>query len=315
MGTVLIETIRPNKGIYVRFYIVIITFALLLLTVAIFLIFIYKSIILPFKRIQHFAHKISIGILDEQLPISKNNPFGLFTQSFDIMRASLLEARQKQIIAERAKKELIASLSHDIKTPITSIKLTIELLQIKNNDPATAEKLKIIETKANQINALMNDILHSTLEELGELQISLSSEDSSILSDLFKNSDHLSKTKLSPIPSCLIEIDKVRMEQVIGNIIANSYKYADTNIDVNFNIQGKGLQIDIIDYGDGIESDEIELVATKFYRGKNAKILQKEGEGLGLYIAKLLIEKMGGALEVLNHNNGFAIRIWINLSF
>jgi len=313
-GIALIKTFQPDEGIYVRFSAAVTTFVLLFSLNVSFLMLVYKVVVKPFRRIQQFAHKISIGILDDSLPISKNNLFGLFTQSFDIMRASLLEARHKQHAAERAKKELIASLSHDIKTPVTSIKLITELLQAKTDDPAISEKLEIIETKSGQIDRLMNDMLRSTMEELGELQVTVSSEDSSILCHLFKKSDYLSRVKLKPIPSCLIEIDAIRMEQVIDNIVINSYKYAETSIDVDFSIQGKGLQIDIRDYGNGVELEEIELITTKFYRGTNAKALQKEGEGLGLYVSKDLIAKMGGGLEALNHSSGFTIRIWIKLS-
>jgi len=276
-----------------------------------FLITVYVKIIRPFKRIQQFAHKISLGILDESLPINKNNIFGLFTQSFDIMRESLKDARQKQHNTERAHKELIASLSHDIKTPVTSIKLISELLQVKSTDPITTEKLQTIETKANEITRLMNDMLHSTLESLGELNVSPTIESSEILQTLFKNADHLSKIRQSHIPSCLIEIDTVRMEQVIGNIIINSYKYADTEIDVTYALMNEGLQIDISDYGKGVEAEALELITTKFYRGQNTK--SKEGEGLGLYVVKQLMQKMGGGIEVFNRQDGFTIRLWVRL--
>ena len=106
----------------------------------------------------------------------------------------------------------------------------------------------------------------------------------------------------------------MRMEQVIGNIITNSYKYANTDIDVDFKICEDVLQIQINDYGSGVNSDEIELICTKFYRGENAKVSQKDGEGLGLYIAKLLMEKMGGGLEAFNREDGFGIRLWVQLS-
>jgi len=279
-----------------------------------FLLVFYNIIIKPFERLETFAHKVSTGKFDEPLPMDKNNIFGLFTQSFDVMRASLLEAHQKQLIAERAKKELIASLSHDIKTLVTSIKLISELLQIGSTDPLIAKKLKTIELKADQIDRLMNDMLHSALEELDELKIHLSSENSDILLDLFKSIDHYSKVILDDIPSCLVEIDLVRMEQVIGNIISNSYKYAGTDINVTFTISGDFLQVDINDYGKGVESEAIELICSKFYRGENAKTSQKEGEGLGLYIAKQLMGKMRGGLEAFNRDDGFSVRLWIKLS-
>jgi len=316
LGTVLFETSHAyvhHVGSSVNNQVVV-AFVLLLLLNVVFVLVLYITVIGPFKRIQQFAHKISLGILDEALPIYRDNIFGLFTQSFDIMRESLQDARKKQHNAERERKELIASLSHDIKTPVTSIRLITELLQVSTQDTAIAEKLKTIEVKANQIDRLMNDMLHSALEELGELNVSPVSTDSSVLAGIFKNADHLSRVKLGHVPSCLVEIDTVRMEQVIGNIVTNSYKYAGTDIDVSFNAHGEGLQVDISDHGSGVEPEEIELITTKFYRGTSAKALQKEGEGLGLYVSKQLMEKMGGGIEAFNSDGGFTVRLWVKLS-
>lgn len=319
VGTVLFETWthsiqRINTAI---------VYALLLLCLinAVFMAVLYMAIVRPFRRIQRFAHKISLGILDESLTISKDNIFGLFTQSFDIMRESLQDARKKQYKAERANKELIASLSHDIKTPVTSIRLITELLQVSlassmrnSPDASIPDKLKTIEAKTSQIDRLINDMLHSTLEELGELTVTPASTDSGVLLRLFENADHLSKIRTSPMPPCLLEMDAVRMEQVVGNIITNSYKYAGTNIDISFCLHDEGLQVDISDYGTGVESEEIELITTKFYRGTHAKALRKEGEGLGLYVSKQLMDKMGGGIEAFNRDDGFTVRLWVRLS-
>lgn len=317
LGTALIET-SPAADIikaYSRLSAAtVIAFLLLCALNAASLTVIYRAVVLPFRRIEQFSRKISAGVFDEPLPMSKNYLSGLFTQSFDIMRDSLLEARMKQQAAERAQKELVATLSHDIKTPVTSIKLVSELLQVSSTDPSLTEKLKTIESKANQIDRLMNDMLYSALEELGELHVTPTSEASSVLIGLFKNADHLSKVRLGKMPSCLIELDRARAEQVLGNIIANSYKYAGTDIDVDFSINGDGLQVDINDYGKGVNPDELELITAKFYRGGNAKALQKEGEGLGLYVAKQLMIKMGGGLEALSRSDGFTIRLWVRLS-
>jgi len=157
-------------------------------------------------------------------------------------------------------------------------------------------------------------MLHSALEELGELKVTIASEDSGVLRSLLEEADNLSMVRVGVIPSCLIELDRVRMEQVIGNILANSYKYAGTNIDVDCVIRGELLQLDISDYGKGVDPEELELITTKFYRGENAKASIKEGEGLGLYIAKLLMDKMGGGLEAFNRDDGFTVRLWVRLS-
>ncbi|MCL2162999.1 MAG: HAMP domain-containing histidine kinase [Oscillospiraceae bacterium] len=317
VGKALIETSPGDVAIAAQTRLAVAVLAAFILFAALnlaFLLALHNALIKPFKRLQYFAHKITTGRLDEPLPMDKNNIFGLFTQSFDVMRDSLLEARKNQLQAERAKKELIASLNHDVKTPVTSIRLISELLQAGTSDPVATEKLKTIETKADQIDRLMNDMLHSALEELGELKVTITSEDSRILRSVFEDTDHLSKVRVSEIPVCLIELDRARMEQVIGNIIANTYKYAATFIDVDFSICDELLQVDVNDYGTGVDPEELELITTKFYRGENAKASSKGGEGLGLYIAKLLMDKMGGGLEAFNRDDGFTIRLWIRLS-
>jgi len=288
-------------------------FVLLCALSAAFLSALHSALVKPFARMQAFAHKITTGMFDEPLPMDKSNVFGLFTQSFDVMRVSLYEARQNQLEAERAKKELIASLSHDVKTPVTSIRLIAELLQAGNADPATAEKLKTIEMKADQIDQLMNNMLHSALEELGELKVEPTVEESGVLRGLFENAGDLARIRVGDVPDCLIELDVMRMEQVVGNIIANSHKYAGTDVDVDFQIRGELLQVDVNDYGEGVGAQDIDLIATKFYRGENAKASQSKGEGLGLYIAKQLMDKMGNGLEVFNREDGFTVRLWIRL--
>jgi len=317
VGKALIETApeKAQRQRQIRLYeITFAVFALSALLNFAFLAALHNALIKPFTKLQSFAHKITAGQFDEPLPMDKNNIFGLYTQSFDIMRESLLTARKNQTRTEREKKELIASLSHDIKTPVTSIRLISELLQTETEDSRVKEKLQTIEKKAGQIDRLMNNMLHSALEELGELSVNLANENSAVLKSLFENADHLSKIRLSEIPVCLIEIDRVRMEQIIGNIIENSYKYAGTNIDVDFAVRGELLQADISDYGKGVNTEELELITTKFYRGENAKASYKEGEGLGLHIAKLLMDKMGGSLETFNRGDGFTVRLWIRLS-
>ncbi|MDR0491175.1 MAG: HAMP domain-containing histidine kinase [Oscillospiraceae bacterium] len=288
--------------------------ALIFVLSAALLLALNRTLFMPLKRLEEFAHKITTGQLDEPLPMEKNNIFGLFTQSFDIMRLSLREARREQHKAEQNKKELIASLSHDVKTPVTSIRLISELLQAKTTDMASMEKLKSIEQKADQIDRLMNNLLHSTLEELGELKVEVTSTPSSDLTGLFREMDTLASCSVGAVPACLIELDASRMRQVIGNVLTNSYKYAATDVDVNCDIVDEFVRLDVNDYGPGVNPEELELITTKFYRGENARTSQKEGEGLGLYIAKMLMEKMGGGMEAFNREDGFTIRLWVRLS-
>ncbi len=107
-----------------------------------------------------------------------------------------------------------------------------------------------------------------------------------------------------------------RMNQVIGNIITNSYKYADTKIEVDYSVIDDYLEMKIRDFGPGISEEELPAVTNKFYRGKNAEEKQKEGSGLGLYISKSLMEKMDGELicERADESGGFSVKLLIQLS-
>ena len=275
--------------------------------------YLYKTILHPFKKLESFAHQIANGNLDAPLLMDKNNIFGAFTESFDIMREELNNSRRKEYLANKSKKELVASLSHDIKTPVTSIKLISELLLVMVTDEKINNKITSIHNKAKQIDHLVTDMFTATLEELNELKVTVTDEYSTSLKDLFHNADYYNKITLPQIPACAIQIDILRLQQVINNIIINSYKYANTPIDVDFNIDHSYLQVNIKDYGQGVSNDELPLLFNKFYRGKNPLVEKQDGSGLGLYISKYLMNEMGGDISCFNENDGFKVELLIPL--
>ena len=144
--------------------------------------------------------------------------------------------------------------------------------------------------------------------------MSCKDEESMILSDIIKKNDYKGLVVEEAIPKLLIKVDSKRMSQVIGNIITNSYKYAGTKIDVEYKVTDKYLEITIKDYGPGVSRDEVELITNKFYRGKNAEAENKEGSGLGLYIARSLMLKMNGELVCESNAEGFAVTLMIPIS-
>ena len=267
-----------------------------------------------------FASSVAMGNLNEPLLMDKENMFGSFTESFDIMREELSQSKKREIELQRREKELIASLSHDLKTPVTGIKLTSELLKAKisknsnGQEEDTIQKLDNIYNKADQIDVLVSDLFTSTLDDLGEFKVNTQDEESRILKDIVLKFDDKELVSQSVIPDVVINIDQNRMSQVIGNIISNSYKYAGTKIDISYEVIDDYLEMCIRDYGPGVPEDEISLITNKFYRGKKWKDGKETGNGLGLYIARILMEKMNGELLPKSSSDGFIVNLLIPLS-
>lgn len=299
-----------------------------------FILLVYFLLVKPVKEMEEFASSIAKGNLDVPLPIHKNNMFGSFTESFDLMREELKTARQREIEAEKAKREMVAELSHDLKTPVATIQATCEVLELKVSKELEEakkeadqpqkkidelngylEKISYISNKSETINQLVGNVFHATLDDMEEVKIEPSENDSRLIEGYFNNLKEYGNIILdNHIPECLVYFDKLRMEQVIDNIVSNSYKYAGTDIHVSFDENqsdslGNGfIRIKISDEGPGVDEEELPLILEKFYRGKNTK--EKQGYGLGLYLVNYYMEKQGGGMEYYN-DNGFVVELHV----
>lgn len=298
------ESVKSKLMIQIGIIWVILLFGGNLLLISIFIYFIR-----PFQELQRFSSQIAKGNLDICLPIHKNNFFGAFTESFDIMREELKRAKENEYQANQSKRELVAELSHDIKTPIAAIKATCEVMQIKEKNLDILDKVEVIAAKADTIDRLIGNMFHATLEELEVLRVESLEESSLDVEKIFRELKYYGNIVLqNHIPECLVFMDKLRLEQVIDNIVNNSYKYAGTSIIVCFKELWNGIQIKIKDEGQGVSEEEIILVTEKYYRGSNIK--GKTGSGLGLYLSKMFMEQMQGGLECYNEN-GFVAELFL----
>ncbi|WP_379139695.1 ATP-binding protein [Paenibacillus sp. sgz500992] len=278
----------------------------------IYAVYIDRSIFRPFRKLQAFARHVAEGKLDMPLEMEKGNGFGAFAESFDLMREELAKARENERLANQSKKELVASLSHDIKTPVASIKAVSEVMILNSVIEDDISQLEVINAKADQINTLITNMFSATLEELQELTVTVTEESSVLLGDLIKNVDYNNRATISPIPECIVLIDMLRLLQVIDNIISNSYKYAGTSIGVLVNIKGQYLEIEFKDYGRGVSPEEIPLLFNKFYRARNS--VGKSGTGLGLYISQYLMDKMSGDIICRNIDGGFVVILRLHIA-
>jgi len=291
--------------------VVAVTLTLLTIGLIGYIMYLYFVILRPFQKLEGFAKQVAAGNLDVPLEMDRHNLFGAFTESFDLMRSELHKARESEREANKSKKELVAQLSHDIKTPVASIKAVTELMHVLAQGDKEKERLETISTKAEQINALITDMFHATLEELKALPVNVQEIASPKLAEILRCSDYNGKLKPFSIPNALILGDLLRVEQVFDNIIINAYKYAKTEIEVKAGFKDEFLVIEIIDFGPGVPAEEVPLLLQKFYRGTSTT--EEKGYGLGLHISKYLMEEMGGALEVDNHDDGFLVRVALKL--
>ena len=293
----------PARNSYARQRRALIAAGLLLLILPLifcagFALYLRRTILTPFRRLDSFARRVAAGNLDVPLEMDRGNIFGPFTESFDLMRTELARAKRNEYLADRSKKELVASLSHDIKTPVASILAVAELMTVQENDPAVRKNLITISDKAKQITALVTDLFHASLEELQKLKVVPAEENSAAVAELLRAADYEEKAEITEAPPCMLMIDRLRLSQVFDNIFANSYKYADTGMEVGYAFEDDFLAISISDHGPGAPEGSLPLLCNKFYRGGNAE--GKSGSGLGLYLARYLTENMGGRLECAN---------------
>lgn len=280
---------------------------LILYDISVFIL--YYNYIRPFKKLEAFAGEVAKGNLDAPLKMNRSNYFGVFTQSFDVMREELKIARQKEYEANQSKKEMVASLSHDMKTPIATIQASCEVLMIKLRENENIDKIELIKDRAEMINSLISNMFHATLEELEELKIDVKEEPSNIVADIIEKTSRMGDIRIvNTCPECLIYVDILRFQQVIDNIINNSKKYAKTQIDISFQDVKNGIIIKTKDFGPGVPEEALPLLTGKYYRANNAK--GNTGAGLGMYLADYFMKKMYGAMEYYNED-GFVVELFL----
>ncbi|MBD5138173.1 MAG: HAMP domain-containing histidine kinase [Ruminococcus sp.] len=275
-------------------------------------VYIYRRVIKPFKKLEGFAESVAGGNLDIPLKMDRGNIFGAFTESFDIMRSELKKARLAEARANAEKKELVAKLSHDIRTPVASIKAASEVGAAISESEKNRQNFTHIIHKADQINTLVTNLFSAALEELQQLTVEPVDMESGEISEMLAGADYFHYAEIPAVPECLIFADKLRLQQVFDNIFANSYKYANTKIDVEILLENNRLSVKIEDYGGGVPNEEIPYLKEKFKRGKNSENI--EGAGLGLYISDCFMKEMGGELVIENGQHGLSATIFIKLS-
>lgn len=276
--------------------------------------YIYHVVIKPFDRLTDFATSVSRGDFDTPVQYERKNLFGAFTWAFDSMRCEVKASRKAQELAIENNKTVIATISHDIKTPIASIRAYTEALQanMDTNQERRQRYYSTIMRKCDEVTKLTNDLFLHSISDLQRLEIQMNSckIDEELPEMLTAIAGDNSRIRLcSKVPNVMIEVDRRRFEQILENLITNACKYAgDGTVEVSVSLeQNHSLQIYIQDQGPGIPDGDMPFIFEKFYRGQNA--FDKQGAGLGLYIVKYLVEEMNGTIQLENKREGLGVKL------
>lgn len=298
--------------------------AIFILSAVIVFILIYYDIIRPFKKLEFFAGELAKGNLEVTLSQDRKNLFGAFTWAFDMLRCELKTSREREAESEKTKKELVAALSHDIRTPTASIRAYAECLKsLPEKSSARGERyIDVILKKTDEITKLSQDMFMHAIMDLGKLEITPGAYQSrELLNDIIEPLILQYENRIvitSAIPDVGIITDKQRLAQVCGNIISNCAKYSQGScIQINSYISEDKLICRFRDFGKGVSSEDIPFLFDRFYRGKNAKESGQPGSGLGLFISKYIMEKTEGGINAFNWHedgeSGFCTEIYIKI--
>ena len=313
------------------FYVMVIVFILILYLV------IYILVLKPFGKLEGFAADIAAGNLDQDLKYNRVNMFGEFTWAFDHMRREIKKARQCEQEAVENNKTVIATLSHDIKTPIASIRAYSEALS--ENMDTTPERrnryIDVITRKCDEVAKITDDMFIHSLHDLDKLVIKR--ENVEIDKVIKETVDSMSGGRADIVmheikPATIINADAGRIAQVIENIINNARKYAKSNIYIDTEIIGqddgtigdyrntavnnieadkdlsKEYVVHIKDEGNGIPPEDMPFIFEKFYRGNNRG--EEPGAGLGLFIVQYVMQQTDGRVELVNHDDGLEVLLY-----
>lgn len=274
--------------------------------------YIYFAILRPFEKMKDFAAKISMGDFDVPLNYERSNYFGEFTWAFDSMRNEITKSRASEKEAIENNKTVIATLSHDIKTPIASIRAYAEGLSA--NLDSTYEKrekyLSVITKKCDEVSRLTDDLFLHSISDMDKLKltperIEICGFTKDIINEISAEREDIIFRE--PDFTAFVNADKNRFAQLCENIVNNARKYAKTNIEVFFTMENENIILHFRDRGKGIPDENMPFIFDKFYRGNNCG--SEQGSGLGLYIVKYIAEKMGGNVILQNHDVGLEAKI------
>ena len=287
----------------------------------------------PLEELERGAKRIRNNDLTEEITYQGETEFESIAATFNDMQAHLLSEREKNRKYEKARTEMIAGISHDLRTPLTAVRGTIKaLLDQVVKDPAMKEKfLKTAYKRTGDMDVLLNQLFYLSKLETGnmpmnltlldlpafvnsyvtgkreitdqkELELVLDLDESTVAADRRTENEQMAEK------SRMIEADPEQLQRIFDNLIENSLKYSRAeHLQIRISLEQKGNRSVLCfeDNGVGVPEEKLSRIFEEFYREDSSRN-QKEGNGLGLYIVKCLVESMNGRVWAENRK-GLAI--------
>ena len=280
-------------------------------------IFLTRSMILPIRELQKGIKSIAKESLSEPIRIRAKDEFGELAAAFNEMTFRLKEE-------ERMRSDFISMLSHETRTPLTSIRESVNMIIEEVMGPINDRQRKFLEISSSEIGRicdLMNHLMQVSRLESGVIKIQPYPLDPSILvskcryhlKPLAESNDITVKIEITKdLP--LVMADPENLQQVILNLMSNAIKFSPRGGRVLVRVEPDGnqmLRFSISDNGPGIPEEEQSFIFNKYYRAKNVRN-HSDGVGLGLSISKHIIEAHNGTIWVksaLGHGSTFEVTL------
>lgn len=290
--------------------------ACMMILTIIVLLYVYNKVLKPFHNMSNLSYELAKGNLSMPVKEEKSKFFGRFLWGMDMLREKLEDNKEKELEFQKERKTLILSLSHDIKTPLSSIELYSKALSedLYDSQEKKNEALQGIARNVKEIKKYVDEIVTASREDFLNLEVNMGEY---YLSEVMKATKEYYKDKLSviytefymdEISECLLKGDKDRMVEVLQNVMENAIKYGDgKSIHISFSDEEDCKLIHIKNSGCNLKKEELPNLFDSFYRGSNSTGVK--GSGLGLYICKTLMRKMNGEIFINVNEDTFCVNV------
>ncbi|MDF2538493.1 MAG: signal transduction histidine kinase [Herbinix sp.] len=302
-----------------------IIFPILIFTVIIIIVFltnrfltriVVKRIIVPLDMLVYGVHQIRDGNLDYRIEYKGKDEFAGVCSDFNEMAQHLknmVNSRQKD---EESRKELIAGISHDLRTPLTSITTYVEGIELGMATTPQMQKhyFDTIKNKTKDLEHIINQLFLFSKLDIDEYPTQMEMLDlGKWLTDFIRGiSDEYGQKGLrieltNNIQGTKVRADRLQLGNVLTNILENSLKYCANNdkiVRVSCGIEDDGAVVILSDNGTGVPDDDLEKLFNIFYRGDKARSNTSQGSGLGLAISLKIMQRLGGSIKAENLPEG-----------